>query len=105
MEERKVKAILEWPTPTGLADLRSFLGLANYYRRFIQGYSRMASPLTDLLKKGQPWEWSESCQDAFDKLKDAVSHESVLQLPDFEQPFEVHTDASDRALGGVLVQN
>lgn len=80
------------------------MGLANYYRRFIQGYSKKVAALTDLLKKDRKWVWSPFCQEAFGKLKHAVASEPVLRLPDFELPFEVHTDASDRALGGVLVQ-
>ena len=104
MDGRKVKSIMEWVPPTKVADLRSFLGLANYYRRFIEGYSKKVSPLTDLLKKDKKWNWDDNCQKAFDKLKQAISTEPVLKLPDFSKPFEVHTDASDRALGGVLVQ-
>lgn len=106
MDEKKVKAILDWPPPTKVADLRSFLGLENYYRKliFIKGYSKKVNPLTDLLKKDQKWCWTDECQEAFDKLKSAVASEPVLKLPDFELPFEVHTDASDRAIGGVLVQ-
>ena len=104
MDRQKVRAIQDWPAPTTVAGLRSFLGLANYYRRFIAGYSNKVSPLTDLLKKDQPWDWSGPCQQAFEAIKEAVSSEPILRLPDFEVPFEVHTDASDRALGGVLVQ-
>ena len=104
MDERKVKAIVDWPAPSKVPDLRSFLGLANYYRRFIKGYSKKVSPLTDLLRKNQKWEWTDECQGAFDKLKMAVTSAPVLGLPDFQKPFEVHTDASDRAIGGVLVQ-
>lgn len=105
MDDRKIRAILDWPAPTKVTELRSFLGLANYYRRFIQGYSKRVAALTDLLKKDRKWVWSTECQEAFDKLKHAVASEPVLRLPDFELPFEVHTDASDRALGGVLVQD
>jgi hypothetical protein len=104
MDERKVKAIIDWPVLSKVPDLRSFLGLANYYRRFIMGYSKKVSPLTDLLKKEQKWEWTTECQEAFDKLKQAISSAPVLGLPDFQKPFDVHTDASDRAIGGVLMQ-
>ncbi|KAE8662634.1 cytochrome P450 78A7-like [Hibiscus syriacus] len=104
MDRNKIKAITEWEPPTKVSEMRSFLGLVNYYRRFIQGYSARASPLTDLLKKGKVWEWSEQCQKAFENLKAAVSQEPVLALPDFTMPFEVHTDASDFAIGGVLMQ-
>ncbi|XP_043717547.1 uncharacterized protein LOC122665462 [Telopea speciosissima] len=104
MDESKVQAIQEWEAPTKVTELRSFLGLVNYYRRFIQGYSKRAAPLTDLLKKNKAWEWSDSCQDAFDDLKKAIMEKPVLALPDYGKPFEVHTDASDFAIGGVLMQ-
>lgn len=100
---RKVKAILEWPMPTKVTELRSFLGLANYYRPFI-GYSKKVVVLTDLLKKDQKRFWSPDCQMAFDKLKRAISSEPVLKLPEFDKPFKAETDASDRTIGGVLVQ-
>ena len=104
MDGAKVAAIRDWPAPTKVTELRSFLGLANYYRRFILGYSKIVNALTDLLKKERKWEWDAECQAAFQKLKDAITSEPVLRLPDMELSFEVHTDASDRALGGVLVQ-
>lgn len=104
MDKRKVEAIIDWPAPTKVAELRSFLGLANYYRKFIQGYSKKVNVLTDLLKKDHVWEWNDECEAAFEELKIAVASEPVLKLPDFGVPFEVHTDASDRAIGGVLVQ-
>ena len=104
MDGAKVATIRDWPAPTKVTELRSFLGLANYYRRFIMGYSKIASALTDLLKKERKWEWDTECQAAFQKLKDAITSELVLRLPDLELPFEVHTNSLDRALGGVLVQ-
>ena len=82
--------------------LRSFLGLVNYYRRFIRGYSSIAALLTDLLKKNKPWVWNDKCQWAFEQLKRAVCEESVLALPDYTKPLEVHTDASEFLIGGVL---
>ena len=103
MDERKVQAITKWTAPTKVTELWSFLGLANYYSRFIKGYSKKASPLTDLLKD-QKWEWTRACQATFDKLEATVSTEPVFRLPDFKKPFEVHKDALDRAIGGVLVQ-
>ena len=99
-----MKAIKEWDPPTKVPQLRSFLGLVNYYRRFIKGYSARAAPLTDLLKKNKAWEWDERCQQAFEDLKKAVTEEPVLALPDHTKVFEVHTDASDFAIGGVLMQ-
>ncbi|KAJ7941085.1 Retrotransposon protein, putative, Ty3-gypsy subclass [Quillaja saponaria] len=104
MDLDKVKAIQEWKTPTSVTELRSFLGLANYYRRFVEGYSRKAAPLTELLKKGTVWHWGEPCQTAFEDMKLAMINDPVLALPDISKPFEVQTDASDYALGGVLLQ-
>ncbi|GKV30882.1 hypothetical protein SLEP1_g39653 [Rubroshorea leprosula] len=100
-----VHAIQEWEPPSSVPELRSFLGLVNYYRRFIQGYSARATPLTDLLKKKVSWEWTTECQRAFEDLKQAVSQEPVLALPDYGKPFEMHTDASNLAIGGVLMQD
>ncbi|GJS21721.1 putative nucleotidyltransferase, ribonuclease H [Tanacetum coccineum] len=105
MDGAKIKAIKEWEPPTKVTELRSFLGLVNYYRRFIMGYSAIASPLTDLLKKNKAWIWDEECQAAFESLKKAVMEEPVLRLPDVTMPFELHTDASDFAIGGVLMQD
>ncbi|KAK2973869.1 hypothetical protein RJ640_029685 [Escallonia rubra] len=101
MDEEKVKAIKEWEAPTKVSELRSFLGLANYYRWFIKGYSAKAAPLTDLLKKGKTWEWSKRCQFAFEWLKEAVTKEPVLALPNHTKVFELQTDASDFAIGGL----
>ena len=83
-----------------MTELRSFLGLANYYRRFIKGYSKLACPPRDLLKKERKWEWDAECQVVFQKLKDAITLEPVLRLLDLELPFEVHTDVSNRAQRG-----
>lgn len=96
--------VLDWTAPTKLSELRSFLELANYYRRFIKGYSSIVNPLTDLLKKNVKWEWSDKCDVAFVRLKEILSTEPILKLPIFDRPFEVQVDASDRAIGGVLVQ-
>ncbi|KAJ7971607.1 Retrotransposon protein, putative, Ty3-gypsy subclass [Quillaja saponaria] len=104
MDLDKVKAIQVWKTPTSVTELRSFLGLANYYRRFVEGYSRRAAPLTELLKKVTVWHWGEPCQTAFEDMKLAMINDPVLALPDISKPFEVQTDASDYALGGVLLQ-
>ncbi|RVW46128.1 Retrovirus-related Pol polyprotein from transposon 17.6 [Vitis vinifera] len=105
MDDSKVKAIQEWDPPTKVPQLKSFLGLVNYYRRFIKGYSTRAASLTDLLKKNKAWEWDERCQQAFEDLKKTVTEEPVLALPDHTKGFEVHTDASDFAIGGVLMQD
>ncbi|CAH1415271.1 unnamed protein product [Lactuca virosa] len=104
MDERKVRAIVEWESPKNVSELRSFLGLINYYRRFVSRYSARASPLTDLLKKKVIWEWTDKCQREFDELKNAVTKEPVLKLPDYSKPFLVQTDGSDFAIGGFWIQ-
>ena len=104
MDERKVQTILDWPPPCKVVELQSFLGLANYYRKFVQGYSKKVTPLTDLLKNDKKWVWTNAFQEAFKKLKATMLSEPVLHLPDFKLPFEVHTDASNKEIGGVLVQ-
>ncbi|GJR42478.1 putative nucleotidyltransferase, ribonuclease H [Tanacetum coccineum] len=105
MDGAKIKAIQDWEPPTKVTELRSFLGLVNYYHRFIMGYSAIASPLTDLLKKNKAWMWDEECQAAFESLNKAVMEVPVLRLPDVTMPFELHTDSSDFAIGGVLMQD
>ncbi|GMI83616.1 hypothetical protein HRI_002030900 [Hibiscus trionum] len=104
MDPSKVRAIDDWEPPTKVTELRSFLGLANYYRKFVQGYSAVATPLTELLKNDKVWEWSPSCQEAFERLKQAMVSEPVLALPDHSKQFVIHTDASDYVIGGVLMQ-
>ncbi|KAL2235471.1 UNVERIFIED_CONTAM: Transposon Tf2-12 polyprotein [Sesamum indicum] len=105
MDPKKVQAIEEWRPPSDVHDLRSFLGLANYYRRFVKDYSAIARPLTNLLKMTETWNWTPQCQVAFDDLKRAMVTDPVLALPDMSKPFLVETDASDFALGGVLMQD
>ncbi|KAA0060093.1 uncharacterized protein E6C27_scaffold39G00090 [Cucumis melo var. makuwa] len=105
MEEGKIVAIRDWTMPKSVSELRSFLGLANYYRRFVEGFSKRASPLTELLKKDVHWNWDPECQAAFDDLKQAMMEGPLLGIADVTKPFEVETDASDYALGGVLLQN
>ncbi|OIT02964.1 putative mitochondrial protein [Nicotiana attenuata] len=88
MDEAKVHVIQEWEEPIKVTELRSFLGLVNYYRQFISGYSAKAAPLTELLKKNKPWIWTEHCQKEFEGLRAAVTEEIVLALPDFAKTFE-----------------
>ena len=87
-----------------MAELRSFLGLANYYKKFVQRYSKKVAHLIDLLIQDKKWVWTNACQEVFEKLKAVMSSELVLRLLNFELPFEVHIDSSDKAISGVLVQ-
>ncbi|MCH84440.1 hypothetical protein A2U01_0005272, partial [Trifolium medium] len=103
MDKIKVQVVLDWPTPTNVKQLRGFLGLTGYYRRFIKSYATISAPLTDLLKKDQ-FQWSNSAAVSFDALKQAVTSAPVLALPNFSQPFVLETDASNIGLGAVLSQ-
>lgn len=104
----KVDAILQIPIPTSKTDIRSFLGSVGFYRRFIPRYSELAAPLTDLLKGGRRGDislkWTPHCTVAFEKLRSILAQLPSLKTPDFNQPFEIYTDASEVGISGVLVQ-
>jgi hypothetical protein len=103
MDASKIDSVITWPTPRSARGLRGFLGLAGYYRRFIQNFGAIASPLTQLLKKNA-FQWSEAANAAFQALKKALTAAPVHQLPDFEQPFTVECDASGIVFGAVIHQ-
>ncbi|KAL0415947.1 UNVERIFIED_CONTAM: Transposon Tf2-12 polyprotein [Sesamum latifolium] len=105
MDPKKVQAIEEWQPPSDVHDLHLFLGLANYYMRFVKSYSEIARPMTDLLKNMETWNWTPQYQESFDRLKRAMVTDPVLALSDMSKPFVVETDASDFALGGVLMKD
>ncbi|KAG0741236.1 hypothetical protein G6F22_005145 [Rhizopus arrhizus] len=104
----KINAIREWPRPTNVQEVRQFIGLCSHYRRFISGFSTVATPLTDLTKgtgaKKRSIHWTSECELAFKKLKDLMSTAPVLQSPDLTKPFIIETDASDFGVGAVLLQ-
>ena len=103
-DARKVKAVKNFPKPIDLKSLRSFLGLASYYRRFIPGFSAKANPLFKLTRKNVDFFWSDDCQVAFDRLKQLLIDSPLLVFPDFSQGFMMETDASRIGLGAVLAQ-
>jgi hypothetical protein len=96
---------MDWKPPTTMRQIRSFLGLAGYYRRFIPDFSRIAKPMTELLKKGVKYEWSQKCEEAFYTLRQRLTTAPVLAQPDNTKPFEVYCDASGTRLGCVLIQD
>lgn len=103
VDPTKIQVIQQWLPPTSTKVVRSFLGLASYYRRFIKNYATLASPLTDLLRK-EAFKWTEHAQAAFETLKVCLSSTPVLALPNFNETFHVETDASGVGIGAILSQ-
>eukprot|EP00253_Pinus_taeda_P027744 PITA_27744 len=103
----KIQVIQDWPSPTTMTDLHSLLGLTNFYRRFVLGFSHITWPLSQVTKGGMKAKlfWSKSQQKAFTELKDRLCMTLVLALPNLQQPFEVKENASDYAIGAVLTQH
>ena len=99
---KKIEADSNFPRPKKSKNIKQFLGLAGYYRRFIPNFSKVVKPLTQLLKKDVAFKRMENQEDAFNALKTALTTEHILQYPDFSQPFNLTTDASGYAVGGVL---
>jgi hypothetical protein len=123
MGPAKVEAIMEWPASTNVTEVRSFMGLAGYYRRFVEGFSKIANPIMELQKKNKKFVWTEKCAEAFRRLKELLTTWTekcaeafrrlkellttalILKVPDMDANFLVCTDASKEGLGGVLMQD
>ena len=103
-DPKKVEVVRAWQVPTNVREVRQFLGLANYLRKFMQGYSSMAAPLIELTRQDVAWQWGPPQQAAFESIKYALTTAPVLRLPDFNLPFEVVVDASLNGTGAVLMQ-
>jgi hypothetical protein len=103
VHQEKIQSIMEWPTPKTLTELRGFMGMCMYYRKFVKGFSQLCAPLTDLTKKGA-FKWDEESQITMDKMKEVMSTCPVLALPDFSLPFTLECDASEERIGTVLMQ-
>ncbi|XP_015623718.2 uncharacterized protein [Oryza sativa Japonica Group] len=104
VDPSKVEAVLAWNPPKNVSEIRSFLGLAGYYRRFIEGFSKLARHMTELLMKEKKFEWSAACEDGFQEMKNRLTTAPVLTLPDIRKDFEIFCDASRQGLGCVLMQ-
>jgi len=102
MQREKVKEVLNWPAPRNVKEVQKFLGLANYYRRFIKNFARIAAPLHVLVRKEQKWKWEKEQEETFENLKAEFTTEPVLAIPDIDKEMRVEADASDYVTGGVL---
>jgi hypothetical protein len=105
VDPSKVQDVLSWNAPTSVGDIRSFLGLAGYYRRFIEGFSKISMLMTELLEKEKKFEWTPACEASFQQLKKQLTTALILVMPDMEKSFSIYCDASGRGLGCVLMQD
>ncbi|KAA0066456.1 pol protein [Cucumis melo var. makuwa] len=104
VDPAKIEAVTGWTRPSTVSEVRSFLGLVGYYRRFVENFSRIATPLTQLTRKGVPFVWSKACEDSFQNLKQKLVTAPVLTVPDGSGSFVIYSDASKKGLGCVLMQ-
>ena len=102
MEKEKIQGVVEWPVPKSVKDVQKFLGLANYYRRFVKDFAKIAKSLHEMTSKETKWSWGERQQKVFEELKERFTTEPVLVTPDLDREMRVEADASDFAMGGVL---
>jgi hypothetical protein len=101
----KVQDVLSWNAPTSVGDIRNFLGLVGYYRRFIEGFSKISKPMTELLEKDKKFKWTPACEASFQELKKQLTITPLLVMPDMEKPFSIYCDVSGQGLGCVLMQD
>jgi hypothetical protein len=99
MDPTKVKEIMEWRVPTTVTEIQSFLRLVGYYRRFIEGFSKIAKPTTSLLEKDREFKWDEKCQDSFDQLKKRLMSPPVLVMLDLQKGSDIYCGACGQGLG------
>jgi len=104
VSSKNVADVLKWSPPWTVGEIRSFLGMVGYYRRFIEGFSSIAKPMTALLEKGKPFKWNEQCQASFEELKRRLTTAPILTLPHVTKSFSIYCDASKQGLGCVLMQ-
>ena len=103
MDPVKIEAIKSWPRPKNASEVRSFVGLAGYYRRFVEGFSKFAASLTELTHKNQKFVWSDKCENSFQELKQRLITAPILRLPSGQEKFVIYCDASHQGLGCVLM--
>jgi hypothetical protein len=105
VDPSKVQDVLSWKTPTSVSDIQSFLGLAEYYRRFFEGFSTISKPMTELLEKDKQFNWTPTCESSFQELKKRLTTAPVLVMSNMKKPFSIYCDASGLGLGCVLMQD
>ena len=105
VDPQKIEAVVNWKPPNNVSEVRSFLGLAGYYRKFVEGFSRIEAPLTKLTRKDVKYDWVDACQKSFKELKDRLTSAPGLALPNGKYGFLVYSDASRQGLGCVLMKN
>jgi hypothetical protein len=98
VDTSKVQDVLSWNAPTCVSDIQSFLGLAGYYRRFIEGLSKIRKPMTELLENDKKFEWTSACEASSQELKKRLITTPIFVMPDMEKPFSIYCDASDQGL-------
>ena len=103
VDPTKIEAVTNWERPRTPTEVRSFLGLAGYYRRFVQDFAKIATPLTRLTRKEEKFEWTPKCEESFQELKKRLTTAPVLTLPDESGSFIIYSDASHKGLGCVLM--
>jgi hypothetical protein len=103
VDPKKVQDVLSWNAPTSVGNIRGFLGLAGYYRRFIKGFSKISKPMTEMLKKDKKFEWTSACEASFKELKKRLTTALILVMSDMKKSFSIYCDASDQGLGCVLM--
>ena len=105
VDPQKIEAVVNWKLPKNVSEVRSFLGLVGYYRKFVEGFSKIAAPLTKLTRKDVKYDWVDACQQSVKELKGRLTSAPVLALPNGRDGFVVYSDASRQGLGCVLMQN
>ena len=105
VDSQKIEAVVNWKPPKNVSEVRSFLGLTGYYRKFVEGFSRIAAPLTKLTRKDVKYDWVDACQKSFEELKSRLTSTPVLAFPNGKDGFVIYSDASRQGLGCVLMQN
>ena len=105
VDSQKIEVVLIWKPPKNVSEVRSFLGLARYYRKFVEGLSKIAAPLTKLTRKDAKYDWVDACQRSFEELKGRLTSAAVLSMPNGRYDFVVYSDASGQGLGCLLMHN